>query len=146
MENKDKIKKENVAVVRSKSLPISSKVSVEICNLIRGLPVEKAKNYMERVTKHKMAVPYKRYNKDTPHRPGKIAAGRYPEKAATTFLKLLNSLVANAEDKGLNSKGLVIVKAISNKGAQRYHTGRMRGIKMKATHIEIEAIEGVNKK
>jgi ribosomal protein uL22 len=141
-----KDKNEHTAVARSNSMPISTKISFEICNFIRGKEVKKAQLHLKSVIDHKMAVPYIRYNKDTPHRPGAMASGRYPEKAAGFFIKLLNSLIANAEDKGLNAADLIITKATANKGANRYHTGRIRGIKMKVTHLEIEAKEGSDKK
>ena len=65
------------------NLPISTKVCYEIANAIRGRNVNKAIAFLERVVNMKEAVPYKRYNGDVGHKPGKMAAGRYPIKAAT---------------------------------------------------------------
>ena len=64
----------------AKSLKISPKHCVEICNAIRGMEVTKAKNYLEDVIDMKKSVPFKRHNRQVGHRKGQEgwAAGRYP--------------------------------------------------------------------
>ena len=69
-----------------------------------------------------------------------MASGRYPEKASIYFIKLLNSLEANAEFKNL-STNLIITYASASKGNSQFHFGRQRRRKMKRTHIEIRAME-----
>lgn len=133
-------------VVRAKSLRISFKFSVEMCNFIRGKEVGAALMHLGMILDKKIALPIKRYNRDQAHKPGKIAAGRYPEKVTEVFVGLLNSLKANAEDKGLNANKLKVVVAIANKGADRWKHGRHRGRKMKSTHVSLEAIEVESKK
>ncbi len=44
----------------AKSLKISPKHCVEICNAIRGMEVTKAKNYLEDVIDMKKSVPFKK--------------------------------------------------------------------------------------
>jgi large subunit ribosomal protein L22 len=134
-------KKDGKAVVRGKNLRISFKFSVEASNFIRGKTLETAIMHLERVISQKMAMPMKRYKRDQAHKPGKIAAGRYPEKVSKAFINLLNTLRSNAEDLGLSSKGLVITHAVANKGPGRWKQSRMRGRQMKSTHVEIEATE-----
>tara|TARA_Y100000310_G_C20610578_1_gene777768 strand:+ start:419 stop:916 length:498 start_codon:yes stop_codon:yes gene_type:complete len=145
---KTKIKKEKVssskshyASVNIKDLPISTKQSVEVARFIRGKNLKKVKEALDKVLQKKIAVPYKRYNRDTPHRQGKIASGRYPQKTTTHFLKLLNSLEANAENKGLNVETLVLSEVIANKAASQWHYGRMRRRTMKRTNLRMKAVE-----
>ena len=134
-------KKEHFAIAKSLNLPISTKQSVEISNFIRKKETSKAKMLLNEVLEHKKAVPFKRYNRDTGHKSGNIASGRYPEKAIQNFLKLINTAEANAEDKGLDSKNLIITEMKADQGPQQWHQGRMRRRKMKNTHLSIKVME-----
>lgn len=122
------------AIVNVRNLEISTKKSIEIANFIRHKNLEKAKKMLQEVIEMKNPVPYKVHNKDIPHRPG-MMAGRYPVKTSKTILKLLKSVQANAQNKGLSSD-LVISNIIINQGNKQMHYGRNRG-KMKRTHIKI---------
>jgi large subunit ribosomal protein L22 len=132
---------EHFATAKSVNLPISTKQSVEVASFIRDKTLQKAKMLLKEVVEHKKAVPYKRYNRDTGHKPGKIAAGRYPEKAIDCFLKLLNTAEANAEDKGLDSKNLIIIEMKADKGTQQWHQGRQKRRRMKNTHLSVKVAE-----
>ncbi|NCB17931.1 MAG: 50S ribosomal protein L22 [Synergistales bacterium] len=90
-----------------KELPISPKFSREICGMIRGRNVNDAMRMLEEVIELKRAVPLKRFNKRVSHKPG-VGPGRYPQKAAGAILQVLQSAVANAEYKGLDSEEMVI--------------------------------------
>ncbi len=138
---KVKSEKAHFASVRVRNLPISTKQSVEIAGYLRGRELSKAKSFLQDVIDKKRAVPFKRYNRDMGHKPGKIASGRYPEKASKHFLMLLNSLEGNAENKGLNVEMLKLSEVIANKGPDQWHYGRLRRRKMKRTHLEIKAVE-----
>ena len=129
------------ATAKSLNLPISTKQSYEIANFLRYKNLQKAKKLLEEVLKKKIAVPYKRYNRDTGHKKGNIAAGRYPEKASKSFLMLLNSVEANADDKGLDNEKLIISELISTMGTQQWHAGRLRRRRMKRTHLYIRVEE-----
>lgn len=118
------------------NLVISRKVSVEVCRFIRNKTTDKAKKMLERVIEKKQAVPYKRYNRDIPHRAGKIAAGRYPLKVSKTILSLLKTAEANAKDKGMGSK-LMINHISAHKGVSAQRHGRKIGQQAKRTHITI---------
>ena len=61
------------------------------------------------------------------------------------FIRLLDSLKKNAEQKGLNSDDLVVSVAMANKGPTRMRQGRHRG-QMKNTHILLCAQEQETKK
>lgn len=124
------------AIAIAKSLPISTKQSVEICSFIRGKTTDSAKKLLKQTLEKKIAIPYKRYNKDTGHKRGKIAAGRYPLKAISEILKLLNTAEANATIKNLASP-FKIKAIIANQASRNWHFGRHRRRKTKRTHIRI---------
>ena len=90
-------------------------------------------------------MPFKRYNKDMGHRKGKIASGRFPQKASEHILKIVKSVESNAKNLGLGSP-LVIAEAIANKGVRGWHHGRIRRIKTKRTHIKLVVKEGKDAK
>jgi large subunit ribosomal protein L22 len=124
------------AIVNGKNLGISTKTSVEICNLIRNKTTEQAKKILHRVIEKKQAVPYKRYFKEIPHRKGKIMTGRFPSKASKTILDLINSAEGNAQNKGMSSK-LIVFHISAHKGNAQSRYGRKMGKKAKRTHIKI---------
>ena len=96
---------------------ISPKHSVEICNKIRGMQLQSAKDYLEEVVELKTPVPFKKYNGKVGHRKGKgFGPGRYPQKAARVILKLLEDCEANAEYSGLNTDDLFIKHLVSHRG------------------------------
>lgn len=132
---------DKAALARAKNLPISWKVSYEIGNAIRGKPVVKVEAFLERVISGSEAVPYKRFNSDVGHKPGKMAAGRYPIKAAEYILSLVRSAKSNAEDKGLNVDALELVHFSSNRGVSQWRHGRQRRRKMKSTNLDIVVSE-----
>mgnify|MGYP001574494681 CR=1 FL=1 len=132
--------KEHFATAKSFNLPISYKQSYEIANYLRGRNLVKAKQLLQYVINKKIAVPYKRFNRDTGHKPG-IAAGRYPEKASKAFLMILNSVEANAENNGLDPEKLFVTELRSTQGSHQLHGGRQIRRKMKRTHLYIKVQE-----
>ncbi len=132
---KENIKKRDAATLDVKDLPISTKHSVEICNFIRNRELSNAKNILSDVIDKKRAIPYKRYNTELAHRAGKLGPGRYPIKTSKQILSLLNSIEANAEDVGLDTKNLIINEIRANRGTHQLHFGRKRRRLMKRTHI-----------
>ena len=122
--------------INAKDLGISTKVSVEICNLLRNKQVKNAQKILERVIEKKEAVPYKRYKKEIPHRPGKMATGRYPIKASQTILKLLKGGLTSAQNQGLTGN-LIISHISAHKAGNQWHFGRARRRRMKKTHLKI---------
>ncbi len=127
---------ENIAIVMGRGLPISTRHSVEICSFIRNKTTEESKKLLEGVIAGKIAVPFKRYNKNVGHRKGRIASGRYPKNASESVLKLVKSVEANAKHQGM-SLPLIIKEAIANKAVRGWHHGRIRRIKTKRTHIKL---------
>ena len=136
-----KVEKKETAKAISHNLAISTKQSVEVCSFIRGINIEKARRLLNQVLDKKIAVPFKRYNKDMPHKRGKIASGRYPIKTISEILNVLNTAQANAENKGLDSKNLFIKNIKADKGAKNFHPGRKRRRLIKNTRIEVHVEE-----
>jgi len=101
-----------------RELRISPKASTEICAAIRGMRIEEAKRILTEVTEKRRAIAYRRYKREVPHKnlPERWHAGRYPVKAASRILRLLEELEANAEYKGLNVEKLRIIHAASQRG------------------------------
>ncbi len=90
-----------------KELHISKKHAHEISTAIKGMKVDDAREFLEDVSVLKQAVPYKRYKRNIPHRKG-MCTGRYPQKAAKDFLRVLKNAENNARYKGLDSENLRI--------------------------------------
>ncbi len=118
------------------SLNISTKASINVCKAIRGLDAQKAVRYLSDVVAFRRAIPYTRFTDGVGHRKGKMAAGRYPIKAANAILSVLQSAIANADNLGL-ATDLVIVHASAQRAATQFHQGRQRRRMMKRSHIEI---------
>lgn len=132
---------EKMARAMGVALPISTKKTVELCNFIRGRGVSKVLRLLEGVVNEKVAVPFRRYGKGgTGHKPG-IGPGKYPKKACLEFIKLLKQAEANAKVKGLDTTKLVITAVVAKKGAQSWHFGRQRRVRMKRTHVEVVVAE-----
>ena len=103
------------AAIREKS--ISHKHAREISVAMKGLTIEKARDYLLDVISFKRSIPFGRYKNQVGHKsdPGTMS-GRYPEKAATEILKLLDNLESNAEYKGMDLDRLRIINATVHKG------------------------------
>jgi large subunit ribosomal protein L22 len=128
--------KTNSAIVRARSLPISSKMSVEICNAIKGKSLNMAQHILRDAIAMKRAIPIRRYTWNRGHKTG-VGPGRYLVKASEFILKLCKSVEANAENKGLDINNLLVVHAKADKGAARWHSTRKGRTKMKNTHVEL---------
>ena len=126
---------------------ISHKHAREIAVQLKGLSIGKARDYLQSIINKQRAVPFKRYKNQVGHRsdPG-VMSGRYPEKSAFEFIKLLDNLDSNAEYKGMDLDRLKIVNATSHKGVliRRFiprAMGRATPKNNVLTHVEIVAQE-----
>ena len=107
------------ASIREKD--ISHKHAREIAVAIKGRSIEKARELLENVISGKEAIPYRRYNNEVAHRSNirdGFFAGRFPKKAASEFLRILDNLESNAEYKGMDLDRLRIVSAAVHKGTK----------------------------
>ena len=133
------------AALREKT--ISHKHAREIAVAIKGLSVEKARDYLIHVTQLKRSIPFRRYKNQVGHKsdPG-VMSGRYPQKAATEVLKLLDNLESNAEYKGMDLDRLKMINTTVHKGRlmKRFiprAQGRATPKNNTFTHVEIVAQE-----
>ena len=133
------------AALREKQ--ISHKHAREIAVHIKGMSIEKARDYLQAVVNKERAVPFRRYKEQVGHKsdPG-VMSGRYPQKAAGEFIKVLDNLESNAEYKGMDLDRLKIVNATVHKGVliKRFIPrafGRASPKNNVLTHVELVAQE-----
>ena len=133
------------ASIREKK--ISHKHAREAAKAIKGLTLEKARDYMLSVIAKERAIPFRRFKNQVGHRsdPG-MMSGRYPEKTAGEFIKLLDNLESNAEYKGMDMDRLKIINATAHKGVvlKRFiprAQGRATDKNDVLTHVELVAQE-----
>ncbi len=136
--------KEHMSRAAGRGLNVSTKASIELCNAIRGKTVGRAKAILQGVIDIKTPIRFTRFTNGVGHRRG-MASGRYPAKAATEILSLLESAESNAQFKGLNTSDLLIRHISAQKGANIWRYGRIRRRKTKNTHVEIVLVEGKKK-
>lgn len=126
---------------------ISHKHAREVAVSIKGLSIEKARDYMLTIIERKRAVPFRRYKNQVGHRPDPgVMSGRYPQKTAKEFIKVLDNLESNAEYKGMDLDRLRIVNATVHKGVivKRFiprAMGRATPKNNVLTHVELVAKE-----
>ena len=74
---------DKTAIASGRDIRVKPKVAREICHRIKGMKLEDAKDYLEKVAALEQAVPYYRYRGKVPHRKQLEGhdSGRYPEKA-----------------------------------------------------------------
>jgi large subunit ribosomal protein L22 len=109
---------DRTAIASGRDLRISPKATREICRYLKGMRLERAKGVLQEVIDLKKPVPYFRHRKKVAHRKGVqgFDAGRFPQKAAGEVLKVLESVEANAEFKGLYTDRLKIIHIAANRG------------------------------
>jgi large subunit ribosomal protein L22 len=109
---------DKTALASGRDIRIKPKVAREICNHIKGMKLDEAKTFLNAVIDKKRAVPYYRYRGKIGHRKELQGhdTGRFPEKAAGEILKILDSVEANAEFKGLYADRLKIVHMAAHRG------------------------------
>ena len=126
---------------------ISHKHAREIAVKIKGMSIETARDYLQDVIRLKRAVPFRRYNNEVGHKSDTgVMAGRYPQKAATEFVKLIDNLESNAEYRGMDLDRLKIINATVHNGRkiERFTPRAMGRASPKVdilTHVELVAQE-----
>ncbi|MDQ1280198.1 MAG: large subunit ribosomal protein [Thermoproteota archaeon] len=106
-----------IAKASGRDLRISPKAAREICKTISQMRLDEAKNFLQEVVDKKRPVPYRKHKKEVSHKAGleNWYAGKYPVKAAKEILKILDSLEANAETKGLDVERLKLVHSAAQR-------------------------------
>ena len=112
-----------------KDLDVSPKSGRNVCKAIKGMPVGRAKQFLQDVADLKTPVPFLVRKRKIAHRRGEcFGPGKYPVKVCQQFLKVLESAEANAEYKGLDTETLVITHASAYQGTvQKAYTPRAQG-------------------
>jgi large subunit ribosomal protein L22 len=130
----------------AKNQHISTKYATEICREIKGKRLASIEKKLQRIIEKKEFLPLRKYNKDVAHRKGEsksgVKSGRFPQKACRVFLKLLESVKANADFKGLDSENLMVAHCFASRGFGRrsvqpkgHIAGKRR--RKKSTHVEV---------
>ncbi|MFW9936933.1 MAG: 50S ribosomal protein L22 [Promethearchaeota archaeon] len=137
---------DRLAKASGRDLRIKPKHAREICAVIKGMKVEQAKNFLEKVIQLKQSVPFRKYKKKQAHRKDlkqfKWYAGRFPQKTAARIYEILTSVESNAEYKGLDIELCRIIHAATHRGRiikryiQRAH-GRSSAKFKYLSHVEI---------
>ncbi|MBU0470440.1 MAG: 50S ribosomal protein L22 [Nanoarchaeota archaeon] len=139
----NKTEQKNFAVAKALSLSISTKHCIELCDALRYKNTSYAKQYLAEVIDLKRPVPFKKFYRNVGHKVG-MAAGRFPKKAAKELLKVIESVEANAQFKGMNTSQLKITKLLANKGSIPFTGGRHhRGTKRTSLEVEVSERRGV---
>jgi large subunit ribosomal protein L22 len=127
-----------------RELRVSHKAAREVCTAIKGMMLDQAKEYLNKVVAKRQPVPFRRYNKTLGHRHGVVNAfaARYPTKTAKAVLKILEGAEANAEFKGLDVERLRIIHAAAYPGMKikrfiQRAFGRSSPKVQTLTHIEV---------
>jgi len=97
--------------------------------------LERAKQILQDAIEMKKPIPFNRFTQGAGHKAG-MKGGKYPIKACTYILRVLQSAEANAHNKGL-AKDLKIIHVIPQQSSKAFHSGRQSRRKFKHTHIEV---------
>ena len=122
---------------------MSHKHAREVAVAIKGMSIEKARDFLHDVINKNRAVAFRRFKNQVGHRsdPG-MMSGRYPQKTAKEFIKVLDNLESNAEYKGMDLDRLRIINATVHKGVivKRFiprAMGRATPNNNVLTHVEV---------
>ena len=109
---------EDIARAKANEVDISPKHAFEIARFIKRMRTDDAIEYLNRVVALEKAIPLRCYHKKVPHRHGLTGwhAGRYPQKAARAYIRLLSAAKKNAEYIGLDATNTRIVHVQANRG------------------------------
>ncbi|OZJ02156.1 60S ribosomal protein L17 [Bifiguratus adelaidae] len=137
---------EKAALSRGSYLRVHFKNTREVAAAITGMPLSKAYAYLDRVTEHKAAIPFRRFNRGVGRtqqvKVFKTTQGRWPVKSVKFVTDLLKNAESNAEAKGLATDELVISHIVVNQAPkQRRRTyrahGRINPYMSNPCHIEV---------
>ncbi len=110
-----------IAKAVARDVSVSPKKLVNLARAIKGMKLEEARSFLEKVAEGKEPVPHWKYKGKIPHHKGVadrwgVPQGKYPVKAAKVMLKLLRNVEANAENKDLDTEKLKIIHVGVQKG------------------------------
>ncbi|WP_134671347.1 50S ribosomal protein L22 [Halorussus marinus] len=107
---------------------MSHKHSKAIAREIKGMTAADAVDYLQQVIDGERSVPFKSHNSGVGHRSDIDGwdAGRYPEKASSAFLDLIENVVNNADEQGFDGEEMEIMHVAAHK------VGEVQGRKPRA--------------
>lgn len=137
---------EKVAKTQGRFLRVHFKNTHETVKAIKGMHLNRAKEFLKNVIAKKEIVPFRRFNYGVGRKAQchvhHWAQGRWPEKSARYLLDLLKNAESNAEMKNLNTATLVIAHAQANRAptmrrrTYRAH-GRINPYQRSPSHVEL---------
>lgn len=141
---------DNYCKASARDVKVHFKNTRETAAAIKGMSINRARQFLENVRMKKEIVPFVRYRygigkKAQTKNKNKIS-GRWPFKSADSILKILKSAESNALKKGLNLTSVYIKNIQVNKAIQgnrrtfRAH-GRVNAFSSHPCHIEIWLVE-----
>ena len=132
------------AAARGTGLNISPKAAREVCKALKGMDLEKAKNYLGRVIEMDQAVPFKRHDGKVGHRRGKgMSTGRYPVKTAAAILKVIESAGNNGEAIHIDIENWRILHIATSRGTSfesRFPRARGRATPKMRERANVEVV------
>lgn len=144
-----KYQEEGYSYAQEYSLNVSYKSLTQVCKNIKGLPVAKALDFLNKAEKMETAVLFSTYNKKMGHRKelgGK--KGRYPVKAVGMVKKVLLNAINNARVLQIDEDSLIVAHIAANK-QHVYSRLAPKGKRMKANYVTAKleiALKGEVKK
>lgn len=127
---------------------VSHKHAREVSLAIKGMYLNKAREFLEKVVTLEQPVAYRRYKNEVGHKAGLqgFPAGRFPVKTSKEFLRLLDNLEANAEYKGMDLDRLKLIHVSAYPGVKiKRFMSRAQGRNTAKTntmvHVEVVGME-----
>ncbi|KAF7728284.1 60S ribosomal protein L17 [Apophysomyces ossiformis] len=127
-------------------LRVHFKNTCEVAAAIKGMKLSKAYAYLNNVTEHKQAIPFRRFNggvgRTAQAKEFGTTQARWPVKSVKFVTDLLKNAESNAEAKGLNVEELHISSVVVNQAPKhrrrtyRAH-GRINPFMTSPSHIEV---------
>ena len=141
---------DRLAKASGRDIRVKPKHAREICAVIKGMKVDQAKDFLEKVIRLEQSVPFRRHKKKGAHRKDlkqfKWHSGKYPQKTAARVYEIVTAVESNAEYKGLDIDLCRIIHAATHRGRiikryiERAH-GRSTARFKHLSHIEIVIYE-----
>jgi large subunit ribosomal protein L17e len=139
-----------VSKARGLNLKVHFKNTREVAHSIKGLSLNRAKQYLQNVIKKTEIVPFVRYRygvgRKAQLKKFKATSGRWPVKSALNVFQILKNAESNANEKGLDPNLLYIKKIEVNKAMKGHRRtfrahGRVNGFLSHPCHIDLWLIE-----
>lgn len=135
---------------RGSYLRVSFKNTMNTAAAIKGWELERALKYLEDVSEHKRAIPFRKHagsiGRTAQGKEFGVTKARWPAKSVKFVTELLKNAQANADAKGLDTEKLVISHIQVNQAPKhrrrtyRAH-GRVNAYQSSPCHIEIVLTE-----